>query len=300
MYDLAYRQTCTYGGILSLLRILEIPVHRICVSNAELTLAANLFAQNRSSHDGMYDHVNVFVVEAHRTKAREEVSYCLTIAKGDASNAWTVSSSKVFASEFFSMVHVPALGLPNDADEDADALDPDAAAVNGIDLSFQTVPDLAIVPDHCTGKKSLALWLKRFQLQGIETYQEREKYRLALQIRRELGLDIDDTGLTPAMLRVKLLDDMVKRGDDVFHIELALVKTDAGSDERGARNLLFIECAPDNTMWLYWGFCLHHQAHLHCKRQLTRTSHHGMLAKRTNVWRASGNPNKMYPEPQGV
>jgi hypothetical protein len=61
MYDLGYRQSLTYGGINSLLKILDTPVHRHSVSRAELTLSANICGQMLSWTEEAYCRLNDFV-----------------------------------------------------------------------------------------------------------------------------------------------------------------------------------------------------------------------------------------------
>ena len=305
-YLLALKQTIGYGGIIPTLKILEQPVSRWTVSRAEHILAANYFSQAANWYDNMYCYVETFwktLASCDHPLAHPLLSSEMHIAKGDASNAYTLRSAKVFASEFITEFFVPQIELLG-ADFDHLPEDERPEAVSEARVTF---PDLGIVPEHCSAADSRLLWQERFELLGCDHWATAMSGismstsaplggRAGPNCRTEdLGHGADAPCNWPRSLRIsEYMREAESRGVDAKHIWIYSMGTDGGSDQTGCRNSLFRDLASFSMVWLVWFLCLSHQMHLIVERSLRRSDTHGTLAKRTNLWRNGGNIARIF------
>ena len=95
-----------------MIKVLDLPISRWTVSRAEHSLAASIHGRPRSFFDGRSGQLfqytkqlyNMFVVgDLHCD--RPMVPSDIVIGRGDGSNAYTLVSSKVFASELIAKVY---------------------------------------------------------------------------------------------------------------------------------------------------------------------------------------------------
>ncbi len=226
------------------------------------------------------------------------LSYELHVGRGDGSNAYTLRSSKVFASEIISHFCIPA--IPADLTEGAGLELSDDEKTVEICETKVTYPDLGIIPEHCTAVESRRLWQERFDLLGIHHW---SAHASAIETvndpaqRESLGLDANGPEVfqLPTITRIADAFRLAKEvGFNVQHVAVFVLGTDAGPDQAGCRNNLFVVLAPVHSVVLFWFFCLAHQSHLIVGRGLRRTQHQPSLAKRTNLWRGNGSPAKIY------
>eukprot|EP00969_Alexandrium_andersonii_P149854 6626628-Alexandrium_andersonii.AAC.1 len=115
IYRLGLKQTMGYGGANSTKSILGIPVGDKQVVRCEQLLCANVFCQARAWFTSMCAALTAYVRALHQHGQAVEgglqdlVSFEIHGLRGDATNTTTLNSCKVFASEVFSVFHVPAL-----------------------------------------------------------------------------------------------------------------------------------------------------------------------------------------------
>ena len=172
-YHLAFNQTLGYGGILPTLKIMECPVSRWTVTKSEHLLAANLFGQTRSWQSDMHFLLHDYLANTVELSVDDLLagppllSYELHIAGGDGSNAYTLRSSKVFASQFLEAFQVNSIKVAHPTEESGDR-------TCHVDESRTTYPDLGIIPEHCDSAASRRLWEERFELLGAQHWAIKE------------------------------------------------------------------------------------------------------------------------------
>ena len=122
-YKMGWKASIGYGGAISVSSILEVPVSRQQVCNCECLLAATVIGLHRQWFSGMYTALDKYVSVASQIAdvSRGDlglVSFELHVVRGDATNATSLRTSKVFSSDFWSGFHLP--GIRNLGGEVAD------------------------------------------------------------------------------------------------------------------------------------------------------------------------------------
>lgn len=92
----------------------------------------------------------------------------------------------------------------------------------------------------------------------------------------------------------EILQDLLQQY--YFQLTMYFFGTDKGGDQQGNDALIHVDFAVSLFDMQFRNWCLHHQSHLICKRQLERLDkyrHFSSLSKIVNVWRTSDNASKL-------